>query len=197
MPRMPKAPKTPAPGNIWQLRIVLREIDPPVWRRVLVRSTTTLAELHAILQDVMGWQNYHLWEFIIGSNHYEAPDPDATGRDATKVKIKDLNLEIGDTFEYVYDPGDDWEHDIVVEDRLAAEPDQAYPACTGGARACPPEDAGGPHRYAEILEIMQNPEHPEFRETADWLADSFHPEAFDLRTTNRILMLAFGGGGAV
>ena len=76
MPRMRKAPKTPPRGDIWHLRIVLREIDPPVWRRVLIRNTTTLAELHAILQDVMGsqnyQQNYHLWEFIIGRDRYEA-----------------------------------------------------------------------------------------------------------------------------
>ena len=189
--------KTPPRGSIFQLRIALRDIAPPVWRRVLVRSTATLAELHAILQDVMGWQNYHLWEFTIGTDQYEAPDPEATGRDASKVKLKDLNIEVGDTFEYVYDPGDDWQHDIVLEDRLAAEPDLAYPVCTGGARACPPEDCGGPHRYAEVLEIMQKPEHPDFRETGEWLGEGFHPEAFDRRITNRVLMLAFGGGGAV
>ena len=194
---MPKVRKAAGPESIYQLRVVLRDVEPAVWRRVLVRSTTTLAELHAILQDAMGWQNYHLWEFTVGADQYEAPDPEATGKDASKFRLKELALEIGDTFAYTYDPGDEWQHDVIVEDRLAAEPDQAYPVCTGGARACPPEDSGGPHRYAEVLEIMQNWEHPDFRETANWLGTDFHPEAFDLRATNRILMLAFGGGGAV
>ena len=194
---MSRTPKKPARDGIWQLRIVLRDVSPPVWRRIQVRSATTLAELHAIVQDVMGWQNYHLWEFIIGPNHYEAPDPEASGHDATTVKLKDLDVDIGSSFDYVYDPGDDWQHEVVVEDRLAPQPDVSYPVCTGGARACPPEDSGGPHRYGEILEILQNPAHPDFSELSEWLAEGFQPETFDLRATNRILMLAFGGGGAV
>lgn len=190
---MPKTPRPP--GSIYQLKVTLRGINPPIWRRLLVRSTTTLAKLHEIIQDTMGWQNYHLYQFAIGPVEYEAPDPEATGRDTTKAKLRDLPLEIGDVFEYVYDFGDDWQHDIVVEERLRAD-QQFYPVCTGGARACPPEDSGGPHHYAEVLQIMRNPEHPDFEETMAWLGDDFDPEMFDLRATNRILMLAFGKGAA-
>ncbi|MCI0355920.1 MAG: plasmid pRiA4b ORF-3 family protein [Acidobacteria bacterium] len=174
--------------------MALREVEPPIWRRVLVRDTTTLAKLHAIIQDVMGWQNYHLYQFTVGDDEFEAPDPEATGDDATQTKLKDLQLRPGDSFGYLYDFGDDWQHVVTVEEYLRADPEQSYPYCTGGARNCPPEDSGGPHRYAEVLQILQNPEDPEYAELADWLGDGFHPEAFDVRTTNRILMLAFQRG---
>jgi Plasmid pRiA4b ORF-3-like protein len=191
---MATSKRPPASGSICQLKVTLRDVAPPIWRRLLVRNTTSLATLHAIIQEAMGWQNYHLWEFVVGSGHYEAPDPEATGRDATKVKLKDLPLAVGRSFDYVYDPGDDWQHEIVLEDRLPADSDRFYPACTGGARACPPEDSGGVGQYAEILRIMQSAEDPEFRQTMEWLGEGFHPEVFDLRATNRILMLAFGHG---
>ncbi|MGH2374896.1 MAG: plasmid pRiA4b ORF-3 family protein [Gemmatimonadales bacterium] len=191
---MPRSPGARSPGSIIQLHIALREIAPPIWRRVLVRDTTTLAKLHAIIQDVMGWENYHLYRFTIGTSDFEAPDPEATGQDATRTKLKDLRLRTGDSFEYVYDFGDDWQHVVTVENYLRAEADHFYPWCTGGARNCPPEDCGGPYRYAEVLQILQDPEDPEYGELAEWLRDDFQPEAFDLRTTNRILMLAFSRG---
>lgn len=159
---------------VFQLHVTLRDVEPVVWRRFLVRNTTTLATLHAILQHVMGWQNYHLWAFTIGSRRYGPSGVGAPDGDATKVRLKDLSLAVADTFEYEYDFGDGWRHDIVVEDQPAAEPRQAYPVCTGGARACPPEDCGGPRRYVETLKTIQ------------------HPDVFDVRATNRILMLAFG-----
>jgi len=191
---MVKSAKPSAPGSIYQLRVSVRETAPPIWRRILVRGTTNLEKLHRIIQDAMGWQNYHLWEFVIRGEHYEAADPEATGHDAAKVKLTQLQLEVGESFEYVYDPGDDWQHEVVLEERLRADPEQFYPACTAGARACPPEDVGGPWRYGEVLEIIKHPKHPEYGESKEWLGDDFQPEAFDLRSTNRILMLAFGRG---
>jgi hypothetical protein len=192
-----KVPRTRGRDDVYTLRVTLRDIQPPIWRRLVVQADTTLAELHEILQDVVGWQNYHLWGFTIGPTLYEAPDPEASGLDATKVTLKKLGLKAGSTFEYLYDAGDDWLHDVAVEEVLLADPELAYPVCVGGARACPPEDSGGPHRYAEILEILKKPEHADLSEVADWTGESFHPEAFDLRATNRILTLAYGGGGAV
>jgi hypothetical protein len=192
-----KIPGTRGRDHVYTLRITLRDIQPPIWRRVVVRADTSLAELHEILQDVVGWQNYHLWGFTIGHTLYEAPDPEASGLDATKATLKKLGLEAGATFEYLYDAGDDWLHEVAVEEVLPADPELAYPVCVGGARACPPEDSGGAHRYAEILEILKESERADSSEVADWIDESFHPEAFDLRATNRILMLAYGGGGAV
>lgn len=190
---MQKSPQRHSSKSILQLRVTLRDVEPPIWRRLLVSDSTTLTTFHAILQDTMGWENYHLYQFTVAGADYEAPDPEATGRDASQIKLKDLPLKIGSTFEYIYDFGDDWYHDIVLEDRLAVEPDLFYPQCIGGARACPPEDCGGPWRYTEVLEILHNPEHPEFQELTGWIGD-FQPEAFDIRLINRILMLAFARG---
>lgn len=196
-PRLRKTPTTRTRHEVYALRITLRDIQPPIWRRVVVRADTSLAELHEILQDVVGWQNYPLWGFMVGQTLYEAPDPEASGEDATKTTLKNLSLGAGSTFDYLDDAGDDWVHEVAVEEVLPSNPKVAYPMCTGGARACQPEDCGGAHRYMEILEILKDPQRADFTEVADWIDDSFHPEAFDIRATNRILMLAYGGGGAV
>ncbi len=178
-------------GSIYQLRITLREIAPPVLRQILVRGASTLARLHEILQETMGWQTSQLWEFAIGEDRYEAPDPEATGRDATRAKLKDLGLEIGDAFEYTYDFGDNWRHEILLEDRLQAEAGRFYPECIAGARACPREDCGGPGGHEDLVRVLRNPEDPDFADMLAWAGDDFDPATFDLRATNRILMLAF------
>jgi hypothetical protein len=182
----------PVRGTIYQLRITLQEIQPPVWRRLQVPGTTTLAQLHAIIQDAMGWQDYHLYRFTIRDEHFEQPDPEAEGKDATRVRLRDLPVEAGETFEYVYDFGDDWHHGVTLEDRVHPDPEAEYPLCTDGARACPPEDCGGPGGYAELLQVLRKPEDPQYAESSRWVGDHFHPECFDLKATNRILMLAYG-----
>jgi hypothetical protein len=180
-----------------ELRITLRDAVPPIWRRIVVPASMSLSTLHAVIQDVMGWENCHLYQFEVGGRSFEAAEPDTEGQDAGRVTLQGLSLKPRSSFRYTYDFGDDWVHDLTVESIAPADPDMAYPVCTGGARAGPPEDSGGPHGYSEILEILQNPEHPDFAQYQDWLSDGFQPECFDLRATNRILMLAFGGGGAV
>lgn len=182
----------PIAGSIYQLRITLQEIRPPVWRRLQVRGATTLAQLHAIVQDAMGWQDYHLYKFTIRDEDFEQPDPEAEGKDATRIRLRDLPVEVGETFEYVYDFGDEWRHDIALEDRVRPDPEVEYPLCVDGARACPPEDCGGPGGYAELLRVLGKPNDPEYAETSRWVGDHFHPECFDWKATNRILMLAYG-----
>lgn len=179
-------------GSIYQLRVTLRGIDPPVWRRLLVPSATTLAQLHAIIQDAMGWQNYHLYRFTVGEGHFEAADPEAEGSDAAGTSLEGLLLKVGDVFEYLYDFGDDWHHEVVFEERVRPEPEVTYPLCADGARACPLENCGGPRGYVELLRALRTPQAPEYAETLRWVGNHFHPECFDLRATNRVLMLAYG-----
>lgn len=180
-----------------ELRVTLRDITPAVWRVLRLRTDASLAEVHAILQEVMGWQGYHLYEFRIGTRVFDAPDSEGDGSPADETTIQELDLSVGSAFEYAYAFGDDWIHDIVVDAIDPGNPEMQYPVCLRGGRACPPEDSGGPHRYAEMLRIVQEPDHPDFAEYSHWLADDCNPECFDRRATNRILMLAFGGGGAV
>jgi len=178
------------PREIYQLRVMLLEIEPPVWRRFQLRGTSTLATLHAILQDVMGWTNSHLYFFEIGEEDYEEPGPEAEGANARKTQLGQLGLRPGDRFDYLYDRGDNWRHEVLVEAVLSPVRDRDYPVCLDGARACPPEDCGGVPGYVSILEALENPTGPEFRETLEWLDGFYNPEVFDVRATNRILGLA-------
>lgn len=169
---------------IYQLKVTLQEIEPPIWRRFQVRSGITFAELHNTLQVVMGWWNYHLHLFTIGS--LEITDrrtlaelgpigiPDDTAR-----LLDHINQE-GATFTYEYDFGDSWQHEVVLERILPVEEKAIYPCCLAGERACPPEDCGGVFGYEELLDVLGNRQHPEYEQYREWAGGSFDPEAFDL-----------------
>ncbi len=180
--------------DIYQLKVTLTQIEPLIWRRFCVRGRTTLDRLHLILQDVMGWNNTHLYAFRIREKRYEAPDPEARGIDAKRVTLGQLNLQRGDEFEYEYDFGDGWEHEMLVELVTPAAPGVRYPVCLDGQRACPPEDCGGVPGYANILEALDHPSDPEFRDVLDWLPTGYRADTFDIRATNRILELGYPEG---
>jgi len=192
----PDAP--PATPEIYQLRIDIKDIRPPIWRRVLVMNTTTLAELHTIIQNAFDWDNAHLHEFEINSLSYgpmDDEDPwDLGGPDAsTDIPLHAVIGREGSTFKYTYDFGDDWKHAIKLEKVLPVENGTPYPRCIKGKRACPPEDCGGPWGYEGLLEALSNPTHPSHTDLTEWLGDAFNPEAFDLTTINkRLARLPFG-----
>lgn len=109
-------------------------------------------------------------------------------RSARTAKVSQVAPNARAKFVYVYDFGDSWDHQIVVEKVLPAEPGVRYPICTDGKRAGPPEDCGGVWGYAELLDIIQDPTHPEYEERMEWLGKGFDPEAFDLAAINSVLM---------
>ncbi|MGC1717342.1 MAG: plasmid pRiA4b ORF-3 family protein, partial [Isosphaeraceae bacterium] len=88
---------------------------------------------------------------------------------------------------YEYDFGDSWQHEIALEKTQEPDPKVKYPRCVEGARACPPEDVGGSWGYADFLEAMADPKHPEHREMKEWIGRKFDPEKFDLKAVNREL----------
>ncbi len=69
---MPKRPSSTV-NAVYQLKITLRDVRPPVWRRILVTDATTLHQLHWIVQAAMGWTNSHLHQFIIDEEYYSEP----------------------------------------------------------------------------------------------------------------------------
>jgi hypothetical protein len=148
----------PGAARIHSLKVVLEGTDPPVWRRVLVRSHTTLAQLHDIVQRAMGWQDSHLHEFRVGPATY-APsrlsDYGPRPKDESRARLATV-APAGTRFAYEYDFGDGWEHTIDVEKVIPATNGQVYPCCVGGARACPPEDCGGWWGYAELLDTLKS-----------------------------------------
>jgi hypothetical protein len=168
------------PRHIYQLRIALIEVAPPVWRRVLVPGGYTLDRLHRVIQYAMGWQDLHLHSFEIDGHQYGEPDPvgELMVRDELDVRL-DAAVGKGDSFCYTYDFGDWWDHEVTVEDVLVAEPDERYPICVAGERACPPEDVGGPRGYAELREALADPGHPRHEVMRAWLGRDHDPDAFE------------------
>ncbi len=172
---------------VYQLKITLCEITPPIWRRFQVRGDLTLYKLHGVLQVVMGWTGSHLYGFEIGRAEYGSPDGPSGHlvEDDRRARLQKVAAAEGATFTYKYDFGDGWEHDVVVEKIGAAEPDVRYPVCLAGARACPPEDCGGPPGYDSLIEAIVNPNLPDADEILEWVGGKFDPEAFDLEEINR------------
>ena len=183
----------PAPGDpVFQVKVTLDGVaDPPVWRRLLVPAAIRLDRFHAVIQAAMGWDNYHLHVFSDGRAEYGVPDPELGYRDERKATLRDLIPHEGGQARYTYDFGDDWEHEVVVEKLLAAEPGMGYPVCVTGAGACPPEDCGGAWGYAHLREILADPADEEHDDMLAWLglekAGDFDPHRFDVDKANRAL----------
>ena len=87
----------------------------------------------------------------------------------------------------MYDYGDDWAHELLLEAILMPEPAVTYPRCLAGERRCPPEDVGGPSGYQEFLEVIFQPGHEEFEHFREWAGNPVHAEEFDLKAVNEIL----------
>ncbi len=172
---------------IYQLKITLAHIRPPIWRRVEVKDCT-LVKLHEIIQIGMGWEGYHLWAFEIGGEQYgEDPEGELDVEKARKVKLSQIVQASVKKFHYLYDFGDNWQHVIQIEKVLESKPKVKYPRCVHGSRACPPEDCGGPLGYGDFLDAIQNPRHNRHEELLEWVGDEFDPEAIDLETVNKEL----------
>ncbi|MFI6263992.1 plasmid pRiA4b ORF-3 family protein [Micromonospora sp. NPDC051006] len=176
------------PRQIFQLRISLAGVRPPVWRRVLVPAGYTLDRLHRVIQHAMGWRDCHLHSFEIDGLQYGEPDPDGelALHDELDVRL-DAVLGKGSRFQYTYDFGDWWEHDLVVEDAVTADPEERYPTCLDGERAGPPEDVGGAPGYQGLLVALADPGHPEHRSMRDWAGAGFDPGAFDAGRAGTLL----------
>jgi hypothetical protein len=104
-------------GDVYQLHVHLAYIEPPIWRRIVVSGQISLFRLHRMLQVVMGWENYHLHQFIVGTTRYGEPDPEygLEMKDDRRVRLQKIAREKGFSFIYEYDFGDGWRHVITVE----------------------------------------------------------------------------------
>ncbi len=171
------------------LKIQLLEIKPIIWREFFVPASISLDRLHEVIQDVMGWANYHLYEFEINGTIYtEEPESPEEGLKSKKYKLGDLVSAKGEKFKYTYDFGDNWVHLIELIDCIDMVPDPKSPVrCLAGKRACPPEDVGGPWGYKEFLGILKNPNHEEYEEVVDWAGGDFDSERFVLDWINEEL----------
>jgi Plasmid pRiA4b ORF-3-like protein len=175
-----------AQDQIARLRITLDKVKPPVRRSIEVPLSIRLDRLHRVLQIVMGWEDYHLYEFRIGRDVvYGVPDPngDVLGsrtRRANKTTLASLLAQTSNkTFKYVYDFGDDWLHTVKLEALAAPEPQTTYPRLLAAKGRCPPEDVGGPWGYAQYLEAMADPGHELHAQMVEWRGPDFDPNTVD------------------
>lgn len=182
-------------NQIYQLRIDLKHIQPPIWRRVLVPASATLADLHDIIQAVMPWWDAHLHEFECNGVNYGIPHRQEAWypiEDSAAVTLGEVLPRVNAQINYTYDFGDEWQHKIRLEKVLEPAPELTYPICIKGSRAAPPEDCGGPHGYTHMLQVLQDPKHPDYDMYSEWLEDEIDPEFFDLEEANEALGMVAG-----
>ena len=176
--------------RLYLLKIQLLDIEPAILRRFVVPASITLDRLHDVIQIVMGWTDSHLHEFTIGNKRYtEYPESKEDGLPCGRYRLGDLIKQKGRTFQYLYDFGGGWEHELVLEESRYFNPElRTELACLDGQRACPPEDVGGVPGYCEFLNALKDPNHEEHESYTEWSGGSFDSERFDPESINWELM---------
>lgn len=181
------------PSRNYILKISLKHSEPLIWRRIEVPAKIKLSRLHTVVQSVMGWTNSHLHMFhshlygTFSSNYDDMLDAggEPDDQDETKFRLDQLLHRARMKMSYIYDFGDHWEHDIVLEKIVPGFDDALLPYCYDGENACPPEDCGGIPGYEHIKSILTDPENEEYNDTLDWLGDEdFDPAFFSVHFTN-------------
>ena len=174
----------------YTLKIEINDTQPPVWRRLKVPGSLTLAEFHIVIQTAFGWTNSHLHDFSVGEKRYSDPRT-MDGADELDENRFSLDGVLGarlKNVKYMYDFGDGWGHSITVEKRDPSSPEDSTPACLAGERACPPEDCGGPYGYEDLLMAAKKPKSKRYIELNEWLdLGLFDPDEFDLAQTNKLV----------
>ena len=177
-----------------RLRISLVDIEPRIWRRVELPLAMTLNEVHQVIQVVMGWSDYHLHEFNIGSATYGPSFPKDEFGDTEDERMLTLSSIVDQGIKkirYVYDFGDNWVHEISIGAKRIGADDIDYPVFLGGENSCPPEDVGGPLRYDDYLEAISDPNHEEHGAMLEWNGEDFDPLFVDeARITEKFRAIA-------
>jgi hypothetical protein len=188
-------------SDIIQMKITLKDSKPRIWRRFIVDKSSTFEDLHNVIQIVMGWQNCHLYEFHFKRNYiiteidedfnFSSPYSDFKRLEASEVLLEEFIFDTKTKFEYVYDMGDDWVHEIKVEKFLEETKNLEVPKCLDGEYNCPPEDCGGIWGFYELLEILNDKNHPEHKNMVEWIEwagyKNYDPEYFDIKKVNKEL----------
>ena len=181
--------------SAYEIRVTLMHISPEIWRLIRVPGDIRMDRLHDVLQAAFGWTDSHLHQFHVidergGTKAYVGrPNPDFAGstptQDETKRLLKNFLAKPGDRLGYEYDFGDGWIHEVKLEAVHVQSARLTTPLCLDGARACPPEDCGGPPGFAHVLDAIANPKRAD-KELAEWVSD-YDPAAFDLTAVNLTL----------
>jgi hypothetical protein len=176
--------------TLYQLRIVLRDVEPPIWRRILIPGTLDLASLHRVIQTAMGWSDLdgdedRGAEWLSRTSRADNAPP--TDLDAGPSTLQGVLKAAGDSFIYASGSGDEWIHVVEVEEISRGTAASAQTVCIDGARNCPPADSDGPSAYADFLDALHDPDHESHLDALESAGGRFDPERFDLEETNRRL----------
>lgn len=177
---------------MYVLKIRLVDSKPEIWRRFAVPGRITLDRLHDVIQIVMGWTDSHLHEFTIGKKHYtEFPEKGDGMLASAKYHLEALAKKPGRTFEYLYDFGDSWQHEITIEHNDIDPLQFRDPiVCMNGEGTCPPEDVGEVLGYEDFCKVIASPKHPEFKDKMEWIGWTkaqlpYDPSFFDMHKVRR------------
>jgi len=188
--------------EVYQVKIRLLQISPTIFRRLLIRSDSTIAELHFIIQIVMGWPNLHLHKFVIHGKEYGISYAGGTGfsDDPKQVQLNRFGFRLKERFVYEYNFYDNWQHEIRIENILPLEPKRTYPVCISGTRNAPPDDCGGAWAFMSltqqypigyvayrVLDILQEKDTKENREELHTLKYWLKAYHFDRQAINQRL----------
>lgn len=188
---MPPNRSQPGAHSALRLRIQLEDVDPAVWRRLLVPGTVKVAKLGQMLVVAMGWNNSHLHAFRVGDTSYGMQDDDDDDFPDDEIDEQSVTvlqaLREHQTFTFDYDFGDGWEHEVVIEELIRSDSGLKFAVCLDGERACPPDDVGGPGGYAAFLEAVADTDHDEHADFLEWVGGSFDPAEFDVANANALL----------
>lgn len=180
----------------YEFEVSLQELVPRIWRRFLLRTTGTFAQLHQAIQQSFGWEECHLWEFRLptyhgrsiaglpGGEEYDRPTPDAK---TVKLNTYFTGKRVVEWCEYVYDFGDDWTHDVKLI-AVHSDKESFKQRLLDGERSAPPEDCGGTSGYERMVHLLETGEDiydddPEGLKA--WLG-GWRPDAFELATAKAI-----------
>jgi len=174
--------------NILKLRITIPDIEPEIWREILIKNDITFKKLHEIIQLSFGWTNSHLYNFDVNGILFSIPDKEFKNNDLdAKNKITEFLIEEGQRALYTYDFGDYWEHEIEIVDMLKKEKGIRYPKCLDGRRNGPPEDCGGIPGYEDVIDALTSKDKSEYEDLLEWLGD-YDPEKFDIDKINNAIL---------
>ena len=181
----------------YQFKIQLMNVaKPPVWRQIQVPEKLTFHDLHQLIQLAFGWMDCHLYQFSpMGYNSHPViaipseEDWEKPEMNAMKTKLNKVFTTEKQTFNYLYDFGDDWSHKITLE-KLVSD-DIKSPVCLAGKGTCPPEDCGGAWGYENLKVILSDPKHEEHEDMKEWLGldedEDWDANYFDLAGVNEML----------
>ncbi len=183
--------------NVYKFKITLKGMRPKIWRRILVPENMTFGKFSDAILKFMGWKNRHLHSFYVNDpetgRKIEITNPDTWEPcDTTETITSEKKCRLNEIFSkknkkavYLYDYGDNWEHELLLEKILPRDDDVKYPICIDGQLACPPEDVGGVLGYLDFLDAITEPKHPESEEMLEWVGGSFDPDHFEVKPAKK------------